>query len=898
MAPAAVASLTDQLITEVAKLSPAQKVRSPRIVRPLSSSNLVLQETTRVKGLKRRVEASLRPGAHIRTNQFEVARQVDGLEEKFQVLNRDELAEALRDLVGELEGHHNPWTPEILSLLLQLSERPAQLSKFEHSYASAKSVEARKLTWLDLDTHGAAYSDEDIWEEIDYRADSSDEEIASISSGPSISNPLPRTPVTTGKDYEIPPDVFVPEDNDPLIKSIEKAQFWKQENNHIAPWAKEHEIGSRIISELQLARETIFMLQGLPTSIFWRLDSHIELDHRYTIAHTSGDAVSSLLASFKEIGDKVDAVRQFTALQQTIPYMQTFRRGLEGILQSFDRLLSQKECYYLSPGSTVSLLSLLEDVRQQSRHLVLVADLVISLSQDGKPMRCLDLLYGFVNMLEALGDANGFELFATVFFSCFETYARSIQLWMQTGQVDPHDSTFFVRRSKDNGDMRSLWLEWYDLHEGVQRENIPRFLEPGIQRIFTTGKSMVFLSHLNALPESSEASENSETMFQNACHPPISPSQPLPFSALVESAFEKLIDANHAVSSHWLRMQLVEQCGLWSSIEALEHVYLGKDSSILGLIDSKIFELMDRGRAWDDKFLLTELIRSSFSTIRSFDQTRLVVRTDGLSSGTEYSSRSVRMLASASIDYILPWPVANIITRDAIKSYQRISIFLMQIRRAKYALVRQHMRESRNPQIGADSNLVHALHHNLLWFIDAIYAHFTHLVISTESQSFRSSFAQAEDVDTMIAVNQSFLSSLEDQVLLSQILSPIHDAIISILDLCIHFADLQAAHAFEATASEDGVSDSHFLPRTPRRKTQDDDSDSDEENDEFDHEQTLTISFRDDPYEIRIQNVKARSEHLITFVADGLKGVARADGLTSWNILAERLEWRKALVKC
>lgn len=468
---------------------------------------------------------------------------------------------------------------------------------------------------------------------------------------------------------------------------------------------------------------------------------------------------------------------------------------------------------------------------------------------------------------------------------------------METGQVDPMDTTFFVRVNRENGDLRRLWHDWHVLDEGLNRQNIPQFLEPAVNRVFTTGKSMVFLRHLNALPEQPESIETPDTLFDQTKF-----SEPslisLPFAALVDSTFDKLVDANYSVSAGILRAELDEQCGLWSSLDALEHVYLGKDLSILGTIDTKIFELMDRGRAWDDKFLLTEVARSAFSVMPEIDPSRLVVRSEGTSH--HHQNRSVHILESVSIDYVLPWPIANIITQDAIQSYQRIARFLMQIRRAKYALVRQRVRDARVPIDDIAQTLVHGLHHHLLWFLDILYSHLTYFVISTANQSFRSTLSQTEDVDTMIDVHQIYMSSLEHECLLSENLSPIHEVIINILDMCIHFADLQAVHAYEIANSEDGMSDSRFIPSKSRRNAGidnsfDNDSDSDED-DGLDHEQTLTISFRDSPYDLQMQNLKRQFDHLIGFVADGLKGIARADGLPSWNILAERLEWRKRLV--
>ncbi|KAJ5586739.1 uncharacterized protein N7459_002504 [Penicillium hispanicum] len=879
----ALGSLTDALITAVAQVPPDQKV-SPR-----------------VQNLKRRVDCALRPGAHGRTDQFAVARQLDGLLEKFQVLNREELADALHGRLVELEDCRNSWQPEILSLLLQLSDRPALLSKLE-TLAKPVTVKAEpdSLSWSDFNAHGTAYSSEDIWEEVDFAADSSDDDYASVTSEVSLPKASPRTPSAPEQDYVISDEVFVSGEDEELIVSIQKAQFWKQGDPSPANRVKSDT--SRIITELQVAREVIFMLQGLPTSIFWRLDNDVEVDRSYTLAHSSSEALASILHSFTEIGAKVDAVRRFTRFTQTIPYMQTFCRGLEARLLEFDAVLSQTQCRYLSPASTISLIQLLDDVRRHSIYLTHLSGLIVRMDQNSieQPMLCLDLLYDTVCMLEAIGDDDASRVLATLFFSCFKTYTRSIQLWMETGQIDLLDRAFFVRMTRENGELRTLWHDWYMLDEGSQKQNIPRFLQFGAQRVFTIGKSMVFLRHLNALPDRSE-SETLDIIFDDIYPTKSSSSISLPFYALVESTFDRLVNVNNSVSAGLLRTELDEQCGLWTSLDALQHVYFGKDISMMGAIDSKIFELMDRGRSWDDKFLLTELTRSAFSAMSTIDPSRLVIRSEEPSSpSTQGQSRSVRILEKVSIDYVLPWPIANIITQDAIESYQRISVFLMQIRRAKYAIVRQRTRAARkqSPDDRHDT-LVHALHHNFLWFLDFLYSHLTYLVIAAADHSLRSVLSQAEDVDSMIAAHQSYMLSLEDQCLLSKNLSPIHEAIINLLDLCVYFADLQAVHAFDTNASEDGLSDqdiggrSNILHR--KRTTEIDfDSDSDEDDDEYDHEQTLTISFRDSPYDYQMRNVKRQYDHLISFIADGVKGIARADGLPSWNILADRLEWRKA----
>ncbi|KAJ5182510.1 hypothetical protein N7492_000126 [Penicillium capsulatum] len=872
----AVGALTDALITAVAHISPEQK------------------ESPRAQRLKRRVQGALRPGSHARTNQFAVARQLEGLQEKFQVVNRDELAHALHARLVELGDCRNDWLPELLNLLLQLSDRPVQNSKIEDLQRPVQALEeTQPLSWSDFNTQDTAFSSEDIWEEVDFAAVSSDDGLSSISSEGATHLPIPKTPITPEKDYVVTDEVFVSGDDEELITSIENAQFWKTKTDDTAYKGK---AASKTITELQFSRETIFMLQGLPTSIFWRLDNSIEVDRSYTLDHSSNKALSSLLRSFTEIGSQIDILRNYTQVPQGIPYMQTFCRGIESRLQEFDGMLSKMQGQYLSAGAAVSLLQLLHDLRQSSRHLVLLSDLVCQLKEhsSAKPTRCIDLLYDHVCMLEALGDDDASRVLATLFFSCFKTYTRSIQLWMETGQVDLSDSAFFVRNSTQHGELRTLWHDWFVLDESGQK--IPHFLENGVHKVFTTGKNMVFLDQLTALPDRAEVLNRADSILDDIY--PSHSSLWLPFSALVESAFDRMIEVNHSFSAGLLRSELEEHCGLWESLDALHHVYLGKDLSMIGMVDTKIFGLMDRGRSWDDRFLITELIRSAFGAVPTIDTSRLVVRSgDSASRDHQDQSRSVRVLEKMSIDYVLPWPIANIITQNSIHSYRRVATFLMQIRRAKYVLVKQRLRDARGSVdgVGPGDALIHALHHNILWFLDVLYSHLAYLVIATTAESQRTSLSNARDIDAMIAAHQSYMSSLENQCLLSVNLSPIHEAIVSLLDLAVYFADLQTVHA-SGSASQDDHLDQNSVAGvdiTRRKRTLDDESDSDEDED-MDPNQTFTISFRDSPYDHQMRSVKHQFVHLINFITDGLKGVARAEGLPSWNILAERLEWRKA----
>lgn len=863
------------------------------------------QDPLRFKDLKRRVDQTRTSDLYGRTDQFAVAEHLEGLQEKFQVLGRDELADALRERLEELKQHRYPLLPEILSTLLQLSDRPALLSSVNQIEELKPSIPEHDQTLPDEDTtSGVAYCDEEsIWEHVDFNAETSDDDLSLISSDVSGPKVIPQSPKEPEDEFIVPSEVFLPEESENAIACVTKAQFWRSEND--TTFRKDGGDHSHFITELQIIRQTIFMLHGLPTSLFWRLNGDVEVDRRYALSHSPNSALASLLQSFSGIGAKLDVLRRFNSTTQSTPYMQTFHRGVEDCLQKFDTFLSKTETQYLCyqnsamPNSTmsVSLLQLLEDVRRESRLLLSLADLVSELKQDGSqdPARCLCLLYELVCMAQATGADEETKFLAKLFLSCFETYTRPIRLWMEAGQLEPANGAFFVAENRKDGDLRTLFHDWFTLDESLVMK-APKFLYSVSQKIFTTGKSMFFLRQLGVPPDNMTCLNKATLTFEDLC--PSGPSAPfcLPFSGLLETAFERLVDEKQAIISGALRNELNQQCGLWTAIEALELVYLCKDMSIMSPFDNKIFELIDRERgAWNDRFLLTEFAQNTFSDSPFVEPDRLIVRSHkGPYPGN--GDRSMGILGTFSIEYILPWPVANIITKDAVHIYQRISTFLLQIRRARYVTLRLQLRSKDRKSAMARPDvhyaLAYALRHNMLWFLNALYGHMTDVAISSTTNSMHKALSASEDVDAMIHTYRIYMSSMEDKLLLSKNVAPIHEAIINLLDLCIRFADIQ--RITHGSSNEDAAN------RYIRRRGSQGDESASEYEDQSDGDDdvhventTADISTEDNSYEQRLRDLKNEYDQELTFVTAGLKGVGRADGQNSWEMLAEKLEWRK-----
>jgi gamma-tubulin complex component 5 len=809
-----------------------------------------------------------------------------------------------------LEGQRSSWAPEYLSLLLQLSDRPADVSsvpKFETSNYDNASVQ---LKWSELDATGSEFADEDIWGDVDYGGASSDSESSIASSDISIPRILPQRAQPLKDEFVIPDELLTSGENDDLVKTIKSGHFWEYDSAAIREYAESH---TRFITELQAAREILFMLQGLPTSLFWQIDNSIAVDRRYALSHASNSAFLHMLRSSADIGVELGKLRKFVKIPQSVVFLQTFTRGVEKELAEFDAFLSRMQRSYLSPGKTVtvSLLQLTKEVQEEVRVLLLLADMVVKLGSapPEQSFLCLDLLYNLVCVNQASGNEHEYKSLAKLFFTCFEAYARPLRVWLRSGDLETSQDHFFVTDCRHGHDLQTLWHDWYLLRETSGHLHAPIFIKPSARRILTTGKSMVFLQNLNVATDELESAHWQPLDFEAVC-PDDTTWQLLPFSSLLDQAVENLISTNHILASSMLREQLNEQCGLWTSLSALQYIYLCKDASVSTTIDSKIFESLDnRGGVWNDRFLLTELVQSAFGDTDCVDTSRLIVRSARKNfQDFESQSRKVKILKSISIDYVLPWPVANIITKPAMSMYQRISTFLMQIRRAKYILERQRLLkkdDTGDDDEDEDDGLGYIIRHNLLWFTNILYGHVTDMVIATNAATMEKTLSESPDIDSMISVHESYMSALEEQCLLSPNLASIYQAVISLLDLCIYFADIQAArhgegNRYDTSRSSTGLNGQHSKRRHRRRRT-DDSSDSDDDDEHDVHEQDgedndydegmTSISFIESSYSHRLGHVMRQFHRSLAFVIAGLRGVGRVDGQQSWDILADRLSW-------
>lgn len=614
-------ALTDDLIHSILKSDPKSSKHAYRHAKDVAKHGL-------------------RAHQYARTNQFDVHQSLVGLDEKFRVLNRDDLADALALRVHEINARTGKWIPECLSLLLHLSDRPTQNSRVEQLDLLRPPTPPPELTWKEI-LADDPYSDHEIWKDIDYAADSSEDDILP----PKKEKAKPSPPTSVEEDDPYDPEGCVVDTNTDIVDDIQGAQFWKRKRT-----AAEEKIE---ITELQAVRETLFMLAGLKTSLF---HDDKRVGPEYELSHAMTRTVIHLLAELGNTGRMIAHLRHWIKRPSSLPLVQTFEAAVAKRLLEWDQSLATLHSQYLVPEnpSTVSLLHLHESVRSLSRPILRLARLI----QEAEPQLLvnpfvhLEMLFDQINLAQMTLEKDVFDYLSHIFFECLQTYLKPMRRWMESGELGLNDETFFVFENDSGSEVSSLWHDRFVLRRGQENKlRSPAFLEPAAQKIFNTGKSVVFLRELG-IHTSRLPAIVGEPRLDHVTVCGDSPDMPLsPFSELFQSAFQTWIGSKYSLASTVLREYLFTDCGLVTILDNFRTVYLSANGSVFQELANAVFERMDASqRAWNDRFLLTELARGIFATaLPPSESERIVVRSVRRSSKSP--SDSVKALAYLSIDY-------------------------------------------------------------------------------------------------------------------------------------------------------------------------------------------------------------------------------------------------------
>ena len=878
---------------------------------------------TKFRRLKDSFNRKLKLHNYARTNQFEIAERLDGLQEKVLLNNYDELADALHRRRSELKlassYHSDKWIPDVLHLLLQLSDDPVNKVRIEDLVkGEASAPVTRTLRWADIEDGDPIDRNDEIWMSPEYSDLSSDEDESHHLS--EATSPSVRV------DGDAPQQQTL--DTDGYFKPREEVPSPVDVQNVSARLTNLDASGRTVISELEAVRETLFMLQGLPTSLFWRVGDDFEVDKRIGLGHLSDDAFRDILRSLSNIRRRVDVVSSWAKRPQSTPFMQTLRSEVGSCLSDFHGKIVAMESRLLRVprGSViVSLAKVSQDILSESNVILQVASLIDGMVKGGvDDIGSLDMLCDTICECQMEGRDEALSRLSGVFLTCLETYLRPVQRWLDFGVIEPTDPPFFVRRQHAGHTPASrLWHDMFVLDLGSGASRAPRFLHSLAHPIFVAGKTKYFLRQLATGQRSESAAGSvsgsgpSSGLIQaaRATEPDL-----FPFS--LGANLTATVEDGLGAAAGTLQERLVHDQGLWRTLVALDYVFFGKSGPHTDVVDAWIFDRIDRGSAaWNDRFLVTDLCHEVFGGLAVVDAARIQVHSRPSSSRDLQSRRtSVKLLGDLAFDYALPWALENVFSARALTVYRRIGVFLMQIRRARHLLGRRCRAAVLAGHLScgeAANKAARALHAGLLLFATSLYDHLTAVVLDDAAASMRATLlAAAADVDHMAAAHHAYVGQIEDLCLVARRLGPIHRAVVAVLDLAVRFSDLVATTTNDNHPSSPGArsSDAEAMSyvsaasrpgrRRRRHRTSDsssdddDDDDSDDDDDDDDdgegYSTFVTLQDLDRPYAAELAELAAQFARHRAFVVAGLRGLGRVreERTQACELLADRLDWK------
>ncbi|KAF5982845.1 gamma-tubulin complex [Fusarium coicis] len=836
----------------------------------------------------------LKSHPYLRTNQFEVEHQLDGLEERFRVNGRDALADALIERREQLRQIHSNFHPEVLYLILELSDQPTYYSKLSDLDAlkTGPSDSELELRWEDIAKEDGWEDDPAIWKTIKY-TDSSDDELYgddSKSESEASTNPSDVPLGRTAEDLVISPEDMT------KLHEIRGAQGWRIEK----PTDASGHARKVPVTEFRIVREVLFMLQGLDTTLF---GPNGTVNPAFQMGHLKWDTHKALLSYFSEAGRQLGILRDFVSKPQRASHIQVLQDTVAKRLDDLDRKSTGIESRLVAPENNVvvSLLSIKGELATSLEPLYSLSNIIAQIQNvpNQGTFRYLELLFDDASMAQLSGKLDVYEFLARIFVECFNVYLRPIRLWMEEGKLIPGDKIFFVSQVPSQVSPSKIWREQFRLRRTADGKlHAPNFLQPAAAKIFNAGKNIVILKRLGRWisPGSEWTIQEPPLHYDTLCPEGL---ELAPFSELFDSAFDAWIQTKYNTSSTTLRNTLFEECGLWSVLEAMERLYFMSDGAATEAWTSSLFGKLDAlDPNWNNRYSLTSVAQEAFTTLVDMTRISIYISPTGLKVPLLKARDSVKsVLPSTKVNYRVAWPIRMILSEDSNTQYDAIFTLLLQLKRALHVLHKRKILE--NYWIDHDDwderALYYSLRNNLLWFCTTLQTYLATLVLAPNCAKMRQDMQEAHDVDAMMRVHAAFLKQVVDEACLGSRLTPIRECFLDMLDLAIRLEQAQTVNMTKETErmqqfSRLSTRNLSPTPGTPGLKSKYVDSSDEEDDGERDRSRTLKMG---KPFMTVLKEIKSDYDRHLRFVCGGLRSVARATSdaqSAKWDILAEMFQ--------
>ncbi|KAI0068599.1 hypothetical protein BV25DRAFT_11798 [Artomyces pyxidatus] len=489
------------------------------------------------------------------------------------------------------------------------------------------------------------------------------------------------------------------------------------------------------------------------------------------------------------------------------------------------------------------------------------------------------------------------------------------------------DDEFFV---EDNGLVivdPDFWTEGYVLRDGTADEehvprSVPSFLKPIASSILRAGKAIGLLRALD-IPVMADGTPHKPwlhgwTSFSTLLQEHEGEDHLILSSAddLSRFVYDELLPHCQTAQGQ-LANVIVNECDLWSHLTAIENLFLMRKGDVMSSVSAAIFAKMDAGQPWSDFHFLNSAFRDTIEASGDTWINPSLVRLSYRGRDTA-SDRTTKVLEGLWVEYAAPFPLTYVFAPQTSEIYCTVFVFLLQIHRAKTVLERILVRGAAAGVSHKDANMkvFYALRSKFSWFIHTLLDFISTHVIHGQVLKFHASLRQARSLDEIVKLHIVHLTKLECRCLLQGNTLALKRAILSILDMSLHFSECFVAFAGDTThdASRQILVGTRHRSRRQRRQRKniisfsqtaldaDESSDSDSELEDEDLLQgrgpepsfsmVASVSFEEEGFASRVQKMTEELDGLVRYVRRGVESLAggATEAASTFGIFAFALE--------
>ncbi|KAL4076383.1 Spc98 family-domain-containing protein [Scleroderma yunnanense] len=430
----------------------------------------------------------------------------------------------------------------------------------------------------------------------------------------------------------------------------------------------------------------------------------------------------------------------------------------------------------------------------------------------------LDLLLQAAEEQSAMGNSQTSLALSVVFARTAELVWEMVGKWLVDGMpvrtpwdsadAETLDEEFFIEDNELQIMDPDFWLDGYVLRkpaalEGHQQAQsaVPLFLERAVDQILSAGKAVGLLRTMGihfSLEHTNEIG---------------APLKWCSFTALVDAnsmvsrdceSLSRLI--SDEISAHCsavgirLSRVLREECSLSRHVAAIHGLFLMTRGDDISNFTDILFAKMDSQQLWSDFHSLNSAFSDVMETSRSNWIEPSLVRLSYRGSKAASVTKSMKAIDGLLVDYAVPFPLTYIFTPRVLQNYCSIFVFLFQVRRAKSVLERILLRDTvSNIRLRNELKVFYAMRGKLSWFVNTLFDFLTTFVIRSQLLVFEKTLNGVTSLDEMIAAHNEHLETLLRKCFLHPSTSEISKAIISVLDMCLHFRGIFTSFVGDTT---------------------------------------------------------------------------------------------------